>query len=319
MLTKIRSLTPEQQQEHKDFLLNLFRGKLEQKLSYNTKQCPHCNSTSLKSAGSCRGKKRYKCKSCKKTFGDTNDTAFYHSKLSPAQWLHFIELMFSKPMGLKKIAAEVGIHYVTAFYWRHKLLHAVQEAQDNGKFAGIVEADETYIPLSFKGQRSGLPRKARKRGGEVTKRGLSKEQVCVLTAMDRNSGRKSSLMQSTCLATPTAAQIANVLGPRISAHNAVLVTDGMRAYGKFARNAGLSHHVLDSATARWGGYHVQNINSLHSNFKTFMKTFRGVATKYLDHYLTYYKWTEQDAVAAVTKRTSSVTRNQLRHMCMTLK
>jgi hypothetical protein len=32
--------------------------------------------------------------------------------------------------------------------------------------AGIVEGDETFILESFKGKRSGMPRKARKRGGK---------------------------------------------------------------------------------------------------------------------------------------------------------
>ena len=39
--------------------------------------------------------------------------------------------------------------------------------------------------LSFKGKRNGLERKARKRGGKATKRGLSREQVPVLVARDR--------------------------------------------------------------------------------------------------------------------------------------
>jgi hypothetical protein len=39
--------------------------------------------------------------------------------------------------------------------------------------------------LSFKGKRSDLGRKARKRGGKAKKRGLSHEQVPVLVARDR--------------------------------------------------------------------------------------------------------------------------------------
>ena len=50
---------------------------------------------------------------------------------------------------------------------------------------GIAEADETMFLLSFKGERSGFERQARKRGGKATKRGLSQEQVPVLVARDR--------------------------------------------------------------------------------------------------------------------------------------
>jgi hypothetical protein len=40
---------------------------------------------------------------------------------------------------------------------------------------GIVEGDETFILESFKGKRSDMPRKSRKRGGKSAKRGLSAE------------------------------------------------------------------------------------------------------------------------------------------------
>jgi hypothetical protein len=41
--------------------------------------------------------------------------------------------------------------------------------------AGIVEGDETFILESFKGKRSDVPRKSRKRGAASAKRGLSAE------------------------------------------------------------------------------------------------------------------------------------------------
>lgn len=45
-----------------------------------------------------------------------------------------------------------------------------------------VEIDETYFRDSYKGCRKGtMPRPARKSGREAAKRGLSKQQVCVLT------------------------------------------------------------------------------------------------------------------------------------------
>jgi hypothetical protein len=48
--------------------------------------------------------------------------------------------------------------------------------------------------LSFKGKRSGLDRKARKRGGKATQRGLSHEQVPVLVARDRDRDRAGATM-----------------------------------------------------------------------------------------------------------------------------
>ncbi|GMB96639.1 hypothetical protein NHP22001_12280 [Helicobacter sp. NHP22-001] len=51
---------------------------------------------------------------------------------------------------------------------------------------GIVEADETYFPLSFKGHHKNFkpPRLSKKRDTQATKRGLSKEQVCVTSGVN---------------------------------------------------------------------------------------------------------------------------------------
>lgn len=60
-----------------------------------------------------------------------------------------------------------------------------------GKVKGIIEVDETFQAYSYKGNhnKSGfiMPRPARRRGGEVKVHGISHEQVCIATAIDRNN------------------------------------------------------------------------------------------------------------------------------------
>ena len=66
-----------------------------------------------------------------------------------------------------------------------------------GHLEGIVEMDETYIAEPFKGNhaKSGfaMPRPSRKRGKEVTKRGISSEQICVLTGLDHQGNIDAEL------------------------------------------------------------------------------------------------------------------------------
>jgi len=54
----------------------------------------------------------------------------------------------------------------------------------------LIEMDETFVPLSYKGNHKKIgftmPRPARKRGKQIKKRGISNEQVCIATAIDRN-------------------------------------------------------------------------------------------------------------------------------------
>ncbi len=235
---------------------------------------------------------RYKCKECGTTFGATNNTPFYRTQKDLAKWNQYIELMFESQLSVVKIAEKIGIHYKTAFHWRHKILNALNEI-DNPRLTGIVEADETYFRLSYK------------------------EQVCVLTAIDR-SNQKNMLLQSTCLARPTTKHVEDVLGPHI-ASGSVLVTDRHNAYGGFARKAGLTHEVLSRSTDRRGSYHVQNVNSMHMGLKRFMRPFNGVATKYLDNYMTYYKWSGQDVAVILAQQTASITCNELHAIKMSLK
>ncbi len=53
------------------------------------------------------------------------------------------------------------------------------DTETSASLAAIVEADEPCVPESRKGARN-LERKARRRGGKASKRGLSDEQVPVL-------------------------------------------------------------------------------------------------------------------------------------------
>lgn len=41
-----------------------------------------------------------------------------------------------------------------------------------------------------------------------------------------------------------------------------------------------------------GIYHVQHVNNFHNRLKTWMDRFKGVATKYLDNYLYWFRWLE---------------------------
>ncbi|MBS7678599.1 IS1595 family transposase, partial [Vibrio cholerae] len=76
-----------------------------------------------------------------------------------------------------------------------KILNALKEIEIEG-FEGIVEVDETYFLYSEKGKKGIVGRKARKRGGVSKYRGISREQVCILVARDRN---KQTVSKVTCM------------------------------------------------------------------------------------------------------------------------
>ena len=141
------------------------------------RRCPHCASAGAVSRGKARGLRRYRCKACGKTFGALTGTALsgLHHK---ERWLAFGASLGAGET-IREAAERCGIAPSTAHRWRHRFLAAVRQAPD--RLAGIVEADETFVLESRKGERK-LDRKPRRRGGKARKRGLSREQVPIAPA-----------------------------------------------------------------------------------------------------------------------------------------
>ena len=106
---------------------------------------------------------------------------------------------------------------------------------------------------SQKGERK-LPRKARRRGGRARKRGLSKEQVPVLLATARGGATVGQALESV-----TQASLQAALAP-VLASDAVLVSDGGRAYPGCARRLGVQHEAVNVSAGRPGARELSHPN-----------------------------------------------------------
>ena len=251
--------------------------------------CPGCASRDIKSWGSTGGLKRHRCRDCRRTFTALSDTPLsgLHKRDT---WLAYAESMI-RHASVREAAAICGIDKTTSFRWRHRFLEAPREIKA-AKLTDIVEVmpeacfqhDETFFLESFKGSPE-LPRPARKRGGKASKRGLSGEQIPVLIARDRHGAMTDGVLDDL-----TDKSVAGVLGPVIDRNN-VLVSDGAERYRRIADERNILHVSLNlSAGERtWGVYHIQNVNAYDSRLKTWMKPFKGVATKYLANYLGWHR------------------------------
>ena len=309
------NLTDQEKVELKALLFTDGKESLGQSLiekSPNNTTCPDCGSENVVKNGKNRGVQRLKCKDCGTTFGLRTNTVVHYSHKPLHIWERYVELMFDG-YPIRKIAKELQISIGTAFYWRHKILSALKKATKSN-LGGIIEADETYFALSFKGQKKGLPRKAHKRGGQIRKAGTSKEQVCVLTAIDRD---KNDWMKPVCLGTLSKEYLDGDFATSI-ASDSVLVTDGHRSYKSFTANREMTHKRLYRGQPPRGAYHLQNVNALHSQLKRFMRPFNGVATKYLDNYLAFWQWRDRDILGPLASRRDAVSYRALADMRMSL-
>lgn len=115
--------------------------------------CPDCGSLNTIKNGFRSGRQRYLCKDCTSSFGDTNDTLFFHSRLSADKWEKLISMVLLK-QSIRTIAKDLGIHKNTAMFNINRIATMLEEyANTDSEFISIVEADEWYYPLSFTGKR----------------------------------------------------------------------------------------------------------------------------------------------------------------------
>ena len=251
--------------------------------------CPHCGLVDVKKNGKTKtGHQRFQCKGCGKSFTYATRTIFHGAKLPLDTYLRYVHCMMHG-MTVRATAYECHISKNASFFLRHKILDALQEMQSKVKLDGIVEADETFFRISFKGNHSrsqffSMPREPHMRGERSKKRGISLEKVCVPCAVNRDG---KSIAQIANLGRASVRSISNVFGGRISP-DAVLCTDKHNAYVGFAEREGINLLQLKSTQRVSGTLGIQHINGYHSQLKTFMERFHGVATKYLNNYLVWH-------------------------------
>jgi len=265
--------------------------------------CLYCDGNHVVRNGTFHGRQRFLCRDCKRTFNDFTNTPMQRTQL-PEKWLPYLECMHNG-LSLRKAAVEIGgVTHVTLFHWRHKILSALKKL-DTDHFDGIMELDETYLLYSEKGQKHIIDRKPRHRGGKATKRGISNEQVGILAVCDRQ--KQNSIKVAGCgriSAATLEAMVASKLGD-----NLTLCSDADSAIRSFAAKHDLEHVELNAKQkqrVKHGIYHIQNVNSCHSHLKEWMIRFKGVATKYLDNYLAWFRFVTETKNEAMTSK-----RNQL--------
>lgn len=332
MLNKLDSFSDEQ--------INELLSRLEVKKSRNTESskqendsvqktlaCHQCGSVDIVKIGHRNGKQRYRCKDCGKTFGDTNSTMLYHSRLSADNWRELLRGLIQN-MPLRKIAEATGLNLYTVWLNKQKVFSLVRELSGSqDRFIDIAEADEYYVPLSFKGKRDPeffiytlgrMPRHHRtysekveylKRYGmwdnlqsdpikleqllanEIQKRGISNDQVCVLTCKDRNN---NLYLEPICLGRLESNHVTEHFHDRFES-DAIIVTDSHAAYREFARNSFIQLEQIPSGKHAKGAYNLGRINACHSKLAAYLSADneRHPATKYLDLNIAMFRWLEK--------------------------
>ena len=269
--------------------------------------CPHCGSVLVVKNGKVRNKQRYMCKDCHKTFGLFTNTMISHSNLPVNIWADMAKSMLNPKNTLRDVAKKLDISVTTAFKMRHKIMKGLTLETDNVFLSGTVQADETYIPDNYKGNHTKsksfkMPRPAYKRGGQ--RHMVFTDKSCVVTAMDNGN---NILISNQGFGNANSLKLTAALYERFGS-DAVLVTDGQKSYVDLAWDNGCFDHVIINTKTHKpskSGYNLNQINNLHSQIKNYVHIFKGVATKYLDEYLTWFLWCQR------TKHIDDIERYQM--------
>ena len=255
------------------------------------KPCPHCSSTKVHKRGKKKGVQMYRCSDCGKWYSETTGTALFEIKLKD-KWQSYLNCM-EQGMTIKAIAKKLNISIQTSFDWRHKILSSLHQFVPE-KLTSEIECDEMELALNNKGSRT-LDREPRKRGTDFKRNKKTDEitTVQVVTAVQRTGEKYLKAVESKRLSKE---EIEKALEGKI-ADNATLITDKHPSYKAFVKDhPTIKHKALlakDHVDKNDKSIHLQKVNNVHSQLRTFLRPFNGVSSKYLQNYLNWYAYVEK--------------------------
>lgn len=290
--------------------------------------CVYCGSTRLKSHGvTSAGNQRYICKSCGKTFTENHGSAMRYSHIDKETWMEILRGIIHNH-STTVIAKDTGLAPSTVWICRQKVCNAIKDMYGyNDLFNGVGEADEYYCRAAFKGKRDAeffiytlrrMPRHHRNRQEKIDwlmknnlydrllieepdylkellsddskiKRGISNEQICILTLVDQNN---TLYLEPVSVGRLEKAMAKSKLKQKFNGDNNVLVTDDHKAYDRVMYGTGVKHQIVPTNEHKKSKYNLAKVNSVHSALTAYMDRFSGrvYTTKYLDLTLMLFWW-----------------------------
>lgn len=244
--------------------------------------CPRCGDTDVHRWGSFGWRRRYRCLGCRRTFSDFTGTPLAYLKRVEL-WEPYCVLALTTAT-VRRSARHLGVDPSTSFRWRHRLLASLRETEP-GHLSGRISVDVTWLPHSDKGAR-GLDRPPRR----VAYTGMSWETriAWILAACD-DSGRSVGARLSS--ARPGLVDVLGLLQDRISGGTTLLGRPNR--WSLLARAASQLGLVFEREffvpAQRRPPTSPEQARVYLVRWKSWTRRFMGIATKYVDHYLVWFR------------------------------
>ena len=261
---------------NKEYRLKLFKEKIDKstlKIENNINdkkqnkyiKCPHCKSEDVIKYGSYNGIQRYKCKNnkCERTFTTQTESPFRYSKKFKENCHKYKEL-YEKGLTIRECAEILNISIVTSFFWRHRFLYNLKQVNYVEKLCDYAELTRVVLLENFKGDRYS--------------KNKEKDKISIVNAMNKSIDIISIIAARNHLGFR---ELKENIEPRIDKKAiAVAFLDGrLQAFSD-------KHNTINKIRIR--RIDITPIDASYSvKIKRWLKKFRGVATKYIDHYLSW--------------------------------
>ena len=235
-----------------------------QKCNKNNKNlCPYCEGEKVIKYGFYKGIQRYKCKNedCGKTFNNDINNPFRYSKKFKDMWEKYFEV-FLKGVSLRECALRMNITLVTAFFWRHRFLHDLCEKSYIEKIGSYVELTKLVLNENFKGDRKYHKEK--------------RDKIIIVNAVNDYIDILPIFAARNFIGL---FDIRDNIIPRLDrkAYVVGLLDGRLKVFAK-------GFNEINKIKLKENK--VSNIDISYSNkIKTWLTKFNGVASKYLEHYL----------------------------------
>jgi hypothetical protein len=220
---------------------------------------------------------------------------------------------------LRQTAHDVDIHLATSFRWRHRIL-AWQRRLDQDRLGGSIAIQLVRFAESFKGQTE-LPRAPRPRAPKPWEL-YGNRRVPVLFARD-DAGRVLSTPVPPGIADeplppwgrpdwPSSADLQAALDHRLDDTQTCRFTAVYSPYAPSRRLARLleTHYSVLPTSVRQQRAEARPLIAYVIGYRRWMSRFRGVATRYLPHYLLWHRRLDSTLAPSHTRPATHSSREQ---------
>lgn len=175
---------------------------------------------------------------------------------------------------LEMMEETLDISHSTALLWRHKIFATVHGYQEKLILHDRIWIDETYIFDSTVLHEDGYKRK----------RGLSKDQICIVVAIDTRGNAYAVICGH---GKPSGSRIYNGLKDHIEA-GSTIVHDGEKVHNKLINELKCSSEVYKADNSAEYLKQMALINNPCAWLKRYLYRFIGMKITYLQEYLNWF-------------------------------